>query len=156
MSEIQVQIVDLPPMRVARAHFYGVEPETGAWRKLLAWARAEGLLADGAARRVFGFNDPSPSAGSPNYGYTFWMAVGPEVAGSGEIEIESFGGGRYAVARCETEGDVGRIGEGWRALVAWREKSSYGAAHHQWLEEHIGGLEAEGPLTLDLYLPIAG
>ena len=156
MNELQVRIVDLPPMRVARAHFYGTAPERGAWDKLLAWARAAGLLGDGETHRVFGFNDPSPSAGSPNYGYAFWMAVGPEVTGSDEIEIESFGGGRYAVARCATEGDVERIGEGWRALVAWREKSSYGPAHHQWLEEHIGGLEGEGPLTLDLYLPIAG
>jgi DNA gyrase inhibitor GyrI len=155
VDELDVKIVELPPMRVARAHFYGTQPETGAFNKLLSWAREEGLLADGEAHRVFGFNNPDPSPGSPNYGYEFWMTVGPEVEGSDEIEIRSFAGGLYAVARCETEDQEERIGEGWQALIAWMEGSRYRPAHHQWLEEHIGDLEEDEPLILDLYCPIA-
>jgi len=155
MSELEVRIVELEPMRVASVHAYSASPEHDAWNKLIAWAKPQGLLDDPETHRIFGFDNPSPSPGSPNYGYEFWIAVGPDVEAEGEATIKEFSGGLYAVTRCQ---GVEEIGKTWKKLVAWLQDSKYKKAHHQWLEEHIGPAEpAPGPeeLLLDLYAPIA-
>ena len=155
MSDLTVRIVTLEPMRVASAHGFGESPEHQAWEKLIAWARPTGLLKDPEAHRIFGFNNPSPSPGSPNYGYDFWIVVGPEVEPTGDVEIVDFRGGLYAVARCQSVGNIGTV---WQQLVDWREGSTYQHGGHQWLEEHIGPVEElqdEEAMVLDLYLPIA-
>ena len=99
MEELQVRIVQLEPLRVASAHGFGESPEGMAWDKLIAWIRKTGLLDQPEKPRLFGFNNPSPSAGSPNYGYETWVTVGPEVQPEGEIMIKDFAGGLYAVTR---------------------------------------------------------
>jgi hypothetical protein len=76
MSELNMRIVKLDAMRVASAQGFGENPEEQAWEKLLAWAEPQGLLADQDAVRFFGFNNPNPSPGSPNYGYDQWVTVG--------------------------------------------------------------------------------
>jgi DNA gyrase inhibitor GyrI len=155
MNELQVRIVHLEPMRVASVHGYGPSPEGVAWSKLFAWAKPKGLLDDYKERRIFGFNNPNPSPGSPNYGYEFWITVGPELEPEGEVHIQDFRGGLYAVTRCQ---GVENIGPTWQKLVEWLAHSKYEHARHQWLEEHIGpAIEHEDPskLTLDLYAPIA-
>lgn len=118
--KLDVRIVQLEPLRVASALGFGPSPEAIAWEKILGWARQNGLLPEGDATqpetsgvRFFGFNNPSPSPGSPNYGYEQWMTVGPDVVGSGEIPIKEFPGGLYAVTRCELR----NIEATWKALV---------------------------------------
>ena len=156
MEKPDVQIVQLAPMRVAYALGYGEGPEGLAWAKILAWAQGAGL--DLKTHRFFGFNNPSPAPGSPNYGYEQWMTIGPEVKPAGEVQVKDFPGGLYGVARCQGPQN---IPQAWQALMVWRENSPYKAAHHQWLEECLSpellGL-AEPPwekLLFDLYLPIA-
>ena len=75
MSELQVEIVRLAPMQVASFYGFGSEPEFQAAAKMLAWAEPRGLYDEGFGHRVFGFNNPSPTAGSPNYGYEFWLEL---------------------------------------------------------------------------------
>lgn len=149
MSKIQARIVRLEPMRVASAHGFGKEPEGEAWDILLAWAKPKGLLDDLKARRFFGFNNPDPSPGSPNYGYEQWITVGPDVEPEGEVKVRDFPGGLYAVTRCEGVPNPGL----WQQLVAWCEDSQYKLAPHQWLEECLTPLTTEW--VFDLYLPIA-
>ncbi len=159
MSELQVRIVELEPMRVASAHAYSASPEGDAWTRLIAWAEPRRLLDDPDTHRIFGFNNPDPSPGSPNYGYEFWIVVGPEVEPEGDIKIKDFSGGLYAVTRCEVKGNPEVIPNTWKALISWREESKYRYAHHQWLEEHIVSADAvpeEGWFVLDLYMPIVG
>ncbi len=151
MSEIQVRVVKLEPQRVASALGFGPNPEDLSWKKLFDWARAKGLLNNWQMHRYFGFNNPNPSPGSPNYGYEEWMTVGPEVEAEGEIQVKEFSGGLYAVLRCD-EIPNPRI---WGQLVQWRERSPYKAAHHQWLEECFNPLDPPDKLHFDLYLPIA-
>ncbi len=155
MSSPEIRIVNLTEMRVASVLGYGTQPEDQAWKKLTAWAQPKGLMD--AAHRIFGFNNPSPSPGSPNYGYEFMIVIGPDVEADGEVEIKTFPGGLYAVARCEVTADPSdQIPAAWQALVLWREQSQYKGASHQWLEEHIETSNLpEGQFTLDLYLPIA-
>jgi len=157
MSELEVHIVKLEPMRVASFHGFGQTPEDEAWKKLVAWAKPKGFLDDPDHHRIFGFNNPEPSPGSPNYGYEFWITVSAEVQPAGEMEIKGFSGGLYAVTRCEVQGrPYETIPATWKKLVLWRENGKYKSAHHQWLEEHLREKGApESDFNLDLYLPIA-
>ena len=155
MNANEVRIVQLEPLRAARFHGYGESPEDLAWEKLAAWAEPKGLLDFTEAHRIFGFNNPNPAPGSPNYGYEYWLTVTPEETAGEDVEIIEFPGGLYAVARCEVHAPWDDIPAAWQQLVAWRENSPYKAAHHQWLEQHIRVGQPGANFDLDLYLPIA-
>ncbi len=152
MTELSVEIVELEPMRVVSVYGFGKEPEGLAWEKLIAWAQPRGLVEDPDHFRIFGFNNPNPSAGSPNYGYEFWLEVGEGVEPEGDTRVYDFGGGLYAVARCQ---GVANIAPTWQALVEWQTRSSYTHGSHQWLEQHLSPVgTALDELTLDLFMPI--
>jgi AraC family transcriptional regulator len=165
MSDIEVRIVKLPPMRMASVHGFGKEPENAAHAKLKAWAGPKGYLKDLAHHRVFGFNNPNPSPSSPNYGYELWITVGPEVQPEEDVRIGDFRGGLYAVTRVLEQGDPYQtIPSAWKRLYNWCENSKYKCGSHQWLEEHLrtadlpesqkAGETVAGEWTLDLYQPI--
>ena len=151
MSELEVKIVKLEPMRVASAYGFGPSPEGVAGEKIGEFARKKGLL--GKSSRSFGFNNPNPSPGSPNYGYEAWRQVAPDVEPEGDIRIIQFEGGLYAVTQFKGLDNIGRI---WKKLVEWREDSKYKCSNHQWLEELL--TPADAPMdeyVFNLYLPIA-
>ena len=151
---MKVRIVKLEPMRVASAHAYSTSPEEEAFDKLVAWAQPKGLTDDLKTHRIFGFNNPDPSPGSPKYGYEFWMVVGQEVQPEGDIKVNDFAGGLYAVTQVV---GVENIHSKWKELVSWLEDSKYKGTHHQWLEEHLSAVDAKPEeMVLDLYAPIAG
>ncbi|MEN6410490.1 MAG: GyrI-like domain-containing protein [Anaerolineaceae bacterium] len=131
MSEIEVRMVRIDPMRVARANGFGREPEGIAWEKLTHWAAKKGLLEDVHAHRWFGFNHPEPMPGSPNYGYEQWMTVGADVTAGDKVDLLDFSGGLYAVTCTK----LSHIGQTWRQLVTWVEGSPHTPGRHQWLEE---------------------
>ncbi len=83
MNELDVRIVRLEPMRVASFHGFGTSPEHEAARKLIAWAKPGSLLDAPNKHRIFGFDNPCPSPGSPNYGYEFWITIEPYVKPEG-------------------------------------------------------------------------
>lgn len=156
MSNLDVRIVQLPPMRVACINGFGTEPENQAFEKMKEWAAAHKLLDK--PYRLFGYNNPSPSPGSPNRGYDVWITVDESMQADGEARIVEFLGGLYAVARIDVKNPWEDIPGTWQNLVKWMEASKYHHGRHQWLEEHIGPLDAMGenePFTLDLYLPIS-
>ena len=143
----------LEPMRVASVHGFGEQPEHLAWEKLEEWARPKGYLNDLEQHRIFGFNNPNPSPGSPNYGYEFWIEVGSEVEAEDDVRIAEFGGGAYAVSRVEVIGDAYEvIPEGWKRLHRWCEEQGVRFGNHQWLEGHIN--HDDKGFILDLYMPI--
>ncbi len=155
MNSIDVRIVKLEPMHVAAFHGFGEGPEMLAWDKLVTWAEPKGLLDYSDEHIIFGFNNPSPSPSSPNYGYEYWMKVDPSVQSEGEMKVKEFAGGLYAVTRCEVVGDAyDTIPETWQKLLAWRENSPYKGGNHQWLERHIKVQQKGENFILDLYLPI--
>jgi DNA gyrase inhibitor GyrI len=159
MSELEVRIVKLEPMRVAWANGFGPEPESIAWDKIMAFIKSNNIEVKD--HRFFGYNNPNPSPGSPNYGYDQWVTVGADAKATDDVKIKDFPGGLYAVTRCS----LGNIGPTWKKLVEWRDDSKYMEAHHQWLEN---ALNAEifasdkaddadyifANFSLDLYLPI--
>lgn len=149
MENFEVKIVSLPPMKAASFYGFGETPEMQAHEAAKDWLKKNDLIKPDAYRN-FGFNNPSPSAGSPNYGYEVWIVPEgglPENHGAKEIDFQ---GGLYAVAYCPSL-DV--IGEIWQKLVAWRDSSEYEHAHHQWLEELHQPWEFSED-RFDLYLPI--
>ena len=155
MDQLEVHIVDLPAMRVVCFNGFGESPEGQAFEKTVAWAKAHKLL--GKPCRLFGYNNPDPTPGSPNYGYDVWMTVVASVQADGEARLIEFPGGRYAVTRCKVKSPGEDIPATWQKLVKWMENSPYQHGSHQWLEEHIGPLDEMGgeqPFTLDLFLPI--
>lgn len=155
MSDIDVRIVELPPMRVACVNGFGEGPEGMAFEKMKAWAEAHHLL--NRQYRLFGYNNPDPSPGSPNYGYDVWLTLDESIPADQETRIIEFSGGLYAVTRIEVKSPWDDIPGTWQKLVKWMENSKYRHGRHQWLEEHMGPLDEtvnELPFTLDLYLPI--
>lgn len=151
-KELDVQIVKLEPMRVAVTLGFGESPEGLAIEQMLAYAQANGYEYGSAGHRVFGFNNPSPTPGSPNYGYEVWMAVGPDAQPGQDVEIKDFPGGLYAVTRVK---GVDNIFPAWQKLVAWVEASQYRALNELCLEEQISAAGAPlEELELALYEPV--
>lgn len=150
-GQSQVQIVRLDPMRVIGFNGFGSSPEEIALQKLRDWAGAHG-----AQGRVFGFNNPNPAPGSPNYGYDVWMVVDETVQADGEGQLVNFDGGLYAVARCAVRDPGKDIPAAWQALARWAEQNGHELGSHQWLEEQVNFFSAadEAGFTLDLYLPL--
>lgn len=149
---LKLRLVTLPAMRVAAARGFGASPESIAWEKILNWANENGISAERGKTRFFGFNNPNPSHGSPNYGYEQWMTVADDVKGSGDIEVKDIPGGVYAVAKCT----LSNIGDAWLSLVASVEESNYEMRDGHCLEECLSSVPAGFPdSTFDLYLPIA-
>jgi effector-binding domain-containing protein len=143
----------MDPMRVASVIGFGPSPEAQAAKKMRAFMAAKGLNWEGV--RWYGFNNPNPSPGSPNYGYEVWITVGPEVEGDGEVTIREIPARRYVMAHCD---GLHRIGEDWKKLVLWLEQSRYRWPAHcseclEHLLTHPDRPEAE--YAFDLYLPIA-
>jgi len=157
MSENTVRIVQVPPYRVASFHAYGSEPEIAALAKLKAWASAKGYLEPPKKGRIFGFNNPDPSTGSPNYGYEVWITIEPDIQSEEDLEIKDFPGGLYAVLHWDGKGDpYETIPAAWAELIKWLEGSPYQEAAPLCLEEHLPPDEdSDTDFTLDLYLPIA-
>jgi DNA gyrase inhibitor GyrI len=157
MENLEVRIETLPAMRVACFNGFGPSPENLAYGKLLAWARERHLLD--SPRRFFGYNNPDPSPGSPNYGYDAWMTVDPGVPVDGEARSIDFPGGLYAVTRVHAGPQGEGIFDTWQALAAWVENSRYKAEfrHRICLEESFSILDPQpdGSFTLDLFEPIA-
>ena len=153
MSTLDVRIETLPPMRVISSYGFGSSPEAIAHEKMNAFLEAKGLLKGyGSEIAHYGFNNPSPSSGSPNYGYEIWAVVPPEVEPEGDLRLVQFAGGLYAVTRFENLENIGSV---WMELVKWRENSRYNQAHHQWLEHLLNPLEPDqSKFVFELYLPV--
>lgn len=152
MSEIAVKIIKLEPTRVISAYGFGAEPEGTAWEKINTFAKNNGLNLGDESTTTFGFNNPNPSKGSPNYGYEIWLPVDDRIQPEGDLRVVDFSGGLYAVT---TFKGLENIGEAWGALVKWREGSKYKQAHHQWLEELTTFEVPPDECVFNIYLPIA-
>jgi DNA gyrase inhibitor GyrI len=154
MRLTDVRVVDLPAMRVASALGYGRHPEDQAAEKLSCFAKKVGLHPDVPGYRAFGFNNPNPSPGSPNYGYECWLVVGADVEAESPIEIKRVPAGKYAVMRCV---GLQHIGQRWRALSTWVEDSPYKfpSSGGRCLEEFVNPAERDRTKwVIDLYVEI--
>lgn len=148
---LDVRIIKLKSCRVAYYRAVGKSPEHDALRVMEEWASKEGLL-DLWSTRNFGFNNPSPSMGSEEYGYEVWLTVPQETEPSELVGTKDFSGGLYAVINT----GLHNIGENWRSLSEWiKESRDYECGSHQCLEEITSpDWFNESNVQLDLYFPV--
>ncbi|HPB64315.1 MAG TPA: effector binding domain-containing protein [Mesotoga sp.] len=148
---LDVRIVQLKPCRVAYYRSSGKSPEYDVLRVMEEWASRRGLL-DLFSTRNFGFNNPSPSPESEEYGYEVWLTVTQETEPSGGVGMKDFSGGLYAVISTHLHD----IAENWKAISRWVESNDeYCAGRHQCLEEIISpDWFDESAVQFDLYYPI--
>ena len=157
MDKRDVRMVDLAPMWVISVLGFGSEPEIQAWDKIFNFIKENGLEAQSERNRFFGFNNPSPAAGSPNYGYEQWMSLDEPVETGGDVRCLEIPGGLYAVMGCR---GVEAIPATWMQLVEWLEDSPYQPGGHQCLEEVLNPQVFNQPekqldqAEFDLYLPV--
>jgi len=137
--------------RAARFHALSASPELEAWARMQEWAESNGLwqagklFAPDAEFVVYGFNNPNPSVGSPNYGYEF-LVCGKDIPDA--PDMTTLGGGRYLAASFEGA-DPSGLPDAWQALAAVAETAGYRAGAHQWLERHH-----PPEIRIEMYLPI--
>jgi DNA-binding HxlR family transcriptional regulator/DNA gyrase inhibitor GyrI len=157
-----IRVVELPPMRVAYVRVISKSPENDAWSKMAAWAEPLGLLADLENHPVYGFNNPNPSPDSKEYGYEFWIRIGPDIEPEGEIRVKEFKGGLFAVAtsRLKEEMDAENFKKkgflnSWRRLQLWLAQSKdYKLAKNPGLERSRNPTAPLDEIVLDLHMPI--
>ncbi|MDF1595282.1 MAG: GyrI-like domain-containing protein [Acidimicrobiia bacterium] len=155
MSDITVEIRDLDAMTVASALGFGTEPEYEAWELIRGFAERHGLDLTSGEHRFFGFNNPNPSPGSPNYGYEQWMTIDPDIEVEEPLTRKQIPGGQYAVTRLK---GIENITETWREFVAWFEESGRhpGRGWDQCLEELLTPITSPPEQwEFELYLPVA-
>ena len=151
MSELDVRIVRLDPMRVASVRAISDEPEHEAWLKLQEWAEPRGLLDDLEKHPVFGFNNPNPSPDRKEYGYEFFLELKPSFEAEEGIQIEKLPGGQCAVLACK---GVEHLPDSWTRLYGWVTDSGRKVADHG-LEECLNpGEQDVSRLEFDLWLPV--
>jgi effector-binding domain-containing protein len=155
MSQLEVRIVKLPPMRVASALGFGTQPENQAWKMIQTFAKANGIDLKSEGVQTYGFNNPNPTPGSENYGYEIWLPVGPDIEAQEPIELKDVTGGTYAVTRFTGLSNIGRV---CKELVAWFEDSPYVWPPNctQCLEGLLNPFQSDPEgFVFDLYLPIS-
>ena len=150
LTELEVKIVELEPMRVASFRAVSESPENDAFQKLYAWTQSKGLLDDLKKHPVYGFDNPSPSPGKKNYGYEFWIKIDDEYEDH-EVEIKDVPEAKYAVTTCYNLKD---IGETWKRLDEWALINGYEMGEAQCLEKAHDPAASEEEVVLDLYLSI--
>ena len=153
MPDLTVSIVQLEPMTVATSRAFGESPEAQAWKQLRAWAEPRGWLEDLTKHPVYGFNNPNPSPESREYGYEFWISVEPGEKSNGDIEIQKFPGGLYAVTSCRLLGEPNVL-ETWKLLWQWVHESEYRWRQTHELEKPNDPTAPEDEIELELFLPI--
>ena len=151
---LNVEIMKLQAMYVATFYGFGERPERIAWDKLLAWAKPLGLLDDPNVHLIYGYNNPPPSDGNAKYGYELLVKVDPDTEPEGDMRIELFYGGLYAVTRCT----LANIHKTWMDLYEWAAEKGYMHVCTPGLERTLSRiLDMTDPSTfmMELYLPIA-
>lgn len=153
MSEIDVKIVRMEPMRVASFHAFGESPENDAVEKLITWAQPLGLLSNPDEYPVYGFNNPNPEEGKKEYGYEFWIKVDEDYSEKG-ANYKTHEGGTYAVTRVEVRDPWEDIPKAWMNLLKWVQENGYKMKQDICLEHTLDPGAVNGQFILDLMLPI--
>ncbi|HYH02071.1 MAG TPA: helix-turn-helix domain-containing protein [Bacillota bacterium] len=152
---------EIEPVRVAYYCYYGIEPETEAFKVIAGWLKRSGLNMEEDKLRIFGFNNPSPSGfEQKEYGYEVWVTIADNVVVNDPLVREkTFPGGLYAVCGVRNlvgGGDGLEIFQTWQRFNHWIKDSKYVKGRHQWLEEHLQfNDDFEHVAGMDLYMPIA-
>ena len=135
----------LKSMKVATYMAYDKEPEHKAISKLVLMAKDNNF----GEYRMFGY-DVSDSTKN-EYGYEACITIPENFKNlDDDINIKEIPEGKYAV----TCVNVKDIRYAWKMFSNWLKISSYKQGEHQWLEEHIEGINDEMEYKVQLFMPI--
>jgi len=135
----------LKSMKVATYMAYDKEPEHEAISKLVLMAKDNNF----EEYRMFGY-DVSDSTKN-EYGYEACITIPENFKNlDDDINIKEIPEGKYAV----TCVNVKDIRYAWKMFSNWLKISSYKHGKHQWLEEHIEGINDEMEYKVQLFMPI--
>ncbi len=142
-------IRDLPAMRVASFAGIGRSPEMDALGKMHDWAGKSGILD--CPYRIFGFNNPPPSEGKPEYGYEVWITL-PEGFECEDARMIEMPPRTYAVMHAV----LSEIEISWRHFSKWLSLGRYEYSGGNCLEEHLAEIGDHGKREpeFDLYMPV--
>lgn len=92
VGRFHVRLDRLRNMRAAHVHTLSERPEEDAWRIIDSWAESRNVFKR-SETRVFGRNTYPTDKPEP-HGYEFYVTVGSEVTGEGEVDISEIPGAR--------------------------------------------------------------
>lgn len=151
----ELEIVDLPPMRVASYKTTGHEPEQDGYEFMTRWLEKHGLKYSENGIRNFGFDVNAHGESDYERGircYQRFTTIPEGIEGSEGVEIKQFSGGKFVKMIITRPFDC-EFTEGWNHMFAWLEKSEEKARLTN------GGTCEElyyenGVLYMSMYLPL--
>lgn len=159
--KMDIRILYLAPATVAACHYMGDNPEENAEKILARFIKESNLTALKPDFRMYGFNNPSPTKETDQYGYEFFVTIPENLNVEAPLMKKEFAGGLYA-AHCIKMGDFHEwelFSEQMKASkeyeIEWREPHGMGGC----MEEHINAYSlyhgyVREFIQLDLLIPI--
>jgi DNA gyrase inhibitor GyrI len=162
LTDKDVRIIYLPPMKIASIHLVGNEPEGKTLECINNFIQKNGLAKIKPDFRHFGFNNPDDIPDDdPKHGYERWVSIPENMLVKEPFVKKAFSGGIFAAHMIPW----GLWDEGWLPLHSWMRTSSYEmdvgdsafSGTCGWLEEHLNYINlydsyTRGDTTLQLDL----
>lgn len=153
-TTMEVNIIDLPPVRVAyRRHIGPYGPAIGEFwaRAIMPWLFGNGL-ADATCYGI-GHDDPSITP-ADKCRYDACVEIPDGFEPGGQFGVASLPGGRYAVTRYT--GAPRDIGPVWNRLMKeWLPSSGLQCDERPCFERYVGlATQTEGSFTCDICIPV--
>lgn len=152
----KVEIKDLSELTVAYARqvgpFDGI-PE--AFERLARWAGPRGLFARPGTRTLAVYHDSPEATDIAKLRSSACLTVPPGTEVSGDINLMTIPGGKFAVARFEIAPD--QFGEAWDALMGeWFPSSGWQPDDRMCYEVYLSepGTHPEGRFVIDICEPV--
>lgn len=152
----KVEIKDLPELTVAYARHVG--PFDGipeAFERLARWAGPRGLFARPGAKTLAVYHDSPEATEAAKLRSSACLTVPPGTEVSGDINLMTIPGGKFAVARFEIAPD--QFGDAWDALMGeWFPSSGWQPDDRMCYEVYLSEPDKhpEGKFVLDICEPV--
>jgi len=154
--EFTVEVKDLPEMTVAYARHIGPYNQIAeAFERLGRWARPRGLYATPGCKSLAVYHDDPDNTAESKLRSSACVTVAPGTEVSGDINLMTITGGKYAVAHFAIKPD--QFGEVWDALMGeWFPSSGWQPDDRMCFELYIEDPEdnPEGNFVVDICEPV--
>jgi AraC family transcriptional regulator len=151
-----VEVKDLPELTVAYARHIGPYPKIGeAFERLGRWAGPRGLYAMPGATSLAVYHDSPEATEESKLRSSACVSVPPGTEVSGDINLMTVPGGKFAVAHFEIGQD--EFGEAWDALMGeWFPSSGWQPDDRMCYELYLNDPDKhpEGKFIVDICEPV--
>ena len=156
-TDMKVEVVGLPPQRIAFVRHVGPYDEVGsAFDKLMMWAGPRGLFVPGAMVLGISYDDPSiTSAGKLRYDAAITLDSDDDAEPEGEVGVRELAGGDYAVV-CH-QGPYSGLTATYDFMYGrWLPASGYDLTDAPPFEHYLNHPDSTDPedLVTDVHIPL--